>query len=287
MEFDTVSASKYSLPELVNLLNRGFEDYVVPIRFSADMFANMLRKDGIDLNDSRVLIADDQACGIALIACRPTRRTSRVAAMGIAKEMRAQRAGTWFMDRLIKDGLQRDDCELVLEVIEQNEPAVRLYRNAGFESIRRLVGFICKNKEAHEKSNLYEIEMAEMEYLLSQHGLSDLPWQLSGESIARMSPPPHAFRKGQAYAVVSNLRSEHVVIWSLLVEQKARGHGLGTDMLKTLMASYAGKTWHVPAIFPEEFSKVFERAGFEKEALSQWQMKLKLQPPNRHASGVS
>ena len=276
MDFETVPASNYAMPELVNLLNRGFEDYVVPIHFNADMFTNMLRKDGIDLADSRVLIADDEACGIALIACRRARRTNRVAAMGIARETRSQGAGTWFMDRLIKDAHQRGDCEMVLEVIEQNEPAVRLYRKSGFESVRRLVGFICKGGEQREKSHLYEIELAEMEYLLLHHGLADLPWQLSGASLTRMTPAPHAFRKGQAYVVVSNPGSEHVVIWSVLVEKSARGNGLGTDILKTLVANYAGKTWHVPAIFPEEFSKVFERAGFEKETLSQWQMKLSL-----------
>jgi hypothetical protein len=32
----------------------------------------------------------------------------------------------------------------------------------------------------------------------------------------------------------------------------------------------------MPAILPEEFGKVFERAGFEREELSQWQMKLDL-----------
>jgi hypothetical protein len=47
-------------------------------------------------------------------------------------------------------------------------------------------------------------------------------------------------------------------------------------MLKRIIANYAGKTWHVPALCPEEFGKVFERAGFEKEKLSQWQMKLEL-----------
>jgi hypothetical protein len=47
-------------------------------------------------------------------------------------------------------------------------------------------------------------------------------------------------------------------------------------MLKSLIANHAAKTWHVPAVFPEEFEKVFERAGFEKEKLSQWQMKLTL-----------
>ena len=113
--------------------------------------------------------------------------------------------------------------------------------------------------------------------LISRYGLPDLPWQLSGESLMQMNPPPQAYRSGQAYIVLSNPEAEHVVIWSLLVEPQARGHGLASEMLKRVLAIYAGKTWHVPALCPEELGKVFERAGFEKETLSQWQMKRDLQ----------
>ena len=88
MDFDTAPASNYPLPDLVQILNRGFEDYFVPIQFNTTTFLNMLRKDGIDLTASRVLIADDQPCGIALIARRGW--TSRLAAMGIAKEIARQ-----------------------------------------------------------------------------------------------------------------------------------------------------------------------------------------------------
>ncbi|HSB02657.1 MAG TPA: GNAT family N-acetyltransferase, partial [Anaerolineales bacterium] len=183
-------------------------------------------------------------------------------------------AGSWFMEVLIREARQRNDREMVLEVIEQNEPAVKLYRKYGFQAIRRLIGLIRKDAEEKGESALYKIDLREMGRLVSQQGLPDLPWQLSGESIAQMNPPACAYRKGQAYVVVSNIEAEHVVIWSLLVEQEARGEGFGTDILKGMIANYAGRTWHVPAIFPEEFGKVFERAGFEREELSQWQMKL-------------
>jgi hypothetical protein len=76
--------------------------------------------------------------------------------------------------------------------------------------------------------------------------------------------------------VVSNPHAEHVVIWSLLVEAQARGQQLSIDLLKSLIAHHPGQTWHVPAIFPEEFGKIFDRAGFEKEELTQWQMRLVL-----------
>ncbi len=282
MEFGTVPASNYSLSELIPLLNRGFEGYVIPIHFTMDMFANMLRKDGIDLAESRVLLADDQACGVALIAPRRSIHTSRVAAMGIARETRGKGAGSWLMKRLVEDAHKRGDREIVLEVIEHNEPAVRLYQNYGFVSMRRLVGFTRSasdrgkpDKENGEKP-LHNVDLQEMGRLISRHGLPDLPWQLSGESISQANPQLHAFREGPAYVVISNPEAEHVVIWSLLVEPEARGRGLGAKLLQRVTALHAGKAWHVPAILPEELGPVFERAGFEKENLTQWQMKLSL-----------
>ena len=274
MDFDAVPASNYPLPDLVQFLNQGFESYFVPIQFDMVMFLNMLRKDGIDLTVSRVLLIEDQPSGIALIARRGW--TSRLAAMGIAKERRGKGAGSWFMEQLIKEACQRGEREMWLEVIEQNEPAVKLYQKSGFQSVRRLIGLIRKDAAEKELEPLQEIDLREIGRLISQHGLSDLPWQLSGESIAQMNPPARAYRKGPAYIAISNPEAERVVIWSLLVEEVARGNGLGTDMLRSIIANYRGKSWHVPAIFPEEFENVFVNAGFEREKLSQWQMKLNL-----------
>ena len=180
------------------------------------------------------------------------------------------------MDQLIHEAQQRGDHEMVLEVIEQNEPAVKLYRKSGFQNIRRLIGLIRNNAKESGRSELHEVDLREMGKLISQYGLSDLPWQFSGESIAQMNPPARAYCKGQAYVVVSNLDAEHVVIWSLLVEPEARGYGKGIDILKNVIANHADKTWHVPAILPEELGKFFQRVNFEREELSQWQMKLAL-----------
>jgi len=274
MDLDTLAASNYPLPDLVKFLNEGFKEYFIPIQIQIIDFLTMLRKDGIDLTASRVLITDDQPCGIALIARRGW--TSRLAAMGIAKERRGKGAGSWFMEQLIEEARQRGEREMSLEVIEQNAPAVKLYQKSGFQTVQRLIGLIRKNAKEKEMESLQEIDLREMGCLISQHGLSDLPWQLSGESIAQMNPPARAYRNGQTYAAISNPDAEHVVIWSLLVEAGARGNGLGSHMVKSLIANHRGKTWHVPALFPEEFENVFVRAGFEREKLSQWQMKLAL-----------
>lgn len=271
MNFETAPASNYLLPELVTILNRGFEEYFVPVQFNLTTFTNMLRRDGIDLAASQVLIADGQPCGVALLARRGW--TVRLAAMGVAREMRGRGAGSWFLEKLIKESGERGEREMVLEVIEQNEPAVHLYRKHGFEPIRRLIGCVRTNADESGDLDLQEIDLREMGRLVSCYGLPDLPWQLSGESIAQMSPPAGAYRSGPACIAISNPEIDQVVIWSLLVEEHARGEGLGARMLKSMMAHYPGKRWHVPAVLPEELWNVFERAGFEKENLSQWQMK--------------
>jgi len=285
MEFDLKPASDYPIPDLVTWLNQGFENYFVPIHFNGSQFLTMVRKDGLDLTSSRVLLTDGTPSGVALIARRGW--TSRLAAMGISIEMRGKGAGTWFMKELIREACERGEHEMVLEVIEQNEPAVALYKKSGFEVVRRLVGFERSAKSTDFAAEvgstgvlredfglLQEIDIRTASSLVAYFGLSDLPWQLSGESIAQTNPPACAYKNGPAYAVVSNPDAEHVVVWTVLVEPEARGKNLGVQMLKNVIAAHPGKTWHVPAILPEEFTKLFERAGFEKEKLSQWQMRL-------------
>ncbi|HZM20930.1 MAG TPA: GNAT family N-acetyltransferase, partial [Anaerolineales bacterium] len=129
MKLDLNPASNYPLPDLTDFLNLSFENYVVPIQFNVSQFVTLLRKDSIDLDSSRVLLIDEEPSGIALIARRGW--TSRLAAMGIFRQMRGKGAGSWFMERLVQEAHQRNDHEIVLEVIEQNESAVKLYQKLG------------------------------------------------------------------------------------------------------------------------------------------------------------
>ncbi|MBK9924913.1 MAG: GNAT family N-acetyltransferase [Anaerolineales bacterium] len=272
MNLDIRAASDYPMADLLYDLNLAFEGYLVPVRFSLQQFQTMLHRDSIDLPSSRILLANDRPVGIALIARRGW--SSRLAAMGIAKEMRGQRAGTWFMEQLIQESLERGEREMTLEVIEQNTAAVRLYKNMGFRIVRRLVGLVHEEKHSQPRVKLQEIDPREMGQLVMQYGLPDLPWQLSGETVAVLHPPACAYKNENAYIAISNPCASDVVIHSLLVEPRARGKGLALDILTHVMAKHPGRKWHVPAICPEEFGGMFERAGFQREAISQWQMRL-------------
>lgn len=275
MNLDTRPASDYPTPDLVQLLNLSFEGYVVPVHFEHTQFQTMLRKDNVDLEASRILLADDKPTGIALIARRGW--SSRLAAMGLAKEMRGKKAGTWLMENLIREARERGDRRMSLEVIERNEAGVRLYKRHGFQVVRRLVSFVYQDAKQDAKDGLQELDLREMGRLVSLYGLPDLPWQLSGETLALLTPPARAYETGEGACIaLSNPEAEHVVIWSLLVEPEARGKGRAVELLKTVMANRPGRTWHVPALLPEELGFIYERAGFQREELSQFQMELGL-----------
>ena len=267
-------ASDYTIPQLADLLTRGFEGYYIPIDVTESVLLSMLRRDGVSLEDSRVILSKGEPVGAALVARRGW--TSRIDAMGLVTGARNRGIGTWAMKRLIEEARERGDREMILEVIEQNRAGVRLYEKVHFQVVRRLVGFKIERPRVHVEAELEEVDIRELAQLVTSFGLKDLPWQLSGETLAHHTPPARAYRLDDAYCLVGNLNPEDVVIWSALVLPQARGQLRGARLVQALFANNPGKIWHVPALCPEEVGFVFEKAGMQRERLSQLQMRLRL-----------
>lgn len=267
-------ASEFPLSQLADLMTRSFEGYFVPINITESALLTMLKRDSIDLTSSRVMMNNDEPAGIALIARRGW--TSRLAAMGVLSQARNQSLGTQTMQKLIEEAKERQDKEMILEVIEQNTAGVRLYEKVGFKKVRRLVGYKLENPQVESNEELKEIDIRELARLVTYHGLKDLPWQLSGTSIMQHTPPSRAFKINDAYCLISNPDANDIVIWSVLVKSRSRGAGLSNVLIKTLFKKFQNKIWHVPAIFPEEMSFIFEQVGMQRENISQWQMSLNL-----------
>jgi hypothetical protein len=55
----------FSIPETATLLTRGFEGYLVLIQIDDFALQTMIRRDGVDLAESRVLLKDDEPVGVA------------------------------------------------------------------------------------------------------------------------------------------------------------------------------------------------------------------------------
>ncbi len=274
MKTDLHPLLDHGLQESVDLMNRGFSDYFIHIELTLPIFLNMVRVDGIDIGHSRVIYVDGEAAGVALIARRGW--TSRLAAMCLAPASRGRGAGRAAMDLLLTEALRRGDHSMVLEVIEHNAPGVRLYESCGFKTRRRLLsyeGMFPKNETALP---LQPVDIQEAAHWVTIHGLEDLPWQLSGESLVQSGPPSSAWGLDRACIVLSNTDAEQVAIRSLIVLPDARGQGQAARLVEAVLSNYPNRKWVIPALCPEEAGGLFERIGFERGSLSQLQMRLDL-----------
>jgi len=240
------------------------------------MFLNMVRTESIDLSSCRVIHVEAEAAGVALIARRGW--TSRLAAMCLGPAARGRGAGRAAMEMLLQEASARGERGMVLEVIESNAPGVRLYQACGFRTERRLLSFQGRFPTLNQTADLQEIDIREAARTVARYGLDDLPWQLAGESLAQSGPPGKAFRLDRACIVISSPAAEQVAIRSVIVEPEARRQGQATRLIQSVLAKYSQKNWLVSALCPEEIGGLFEKAGFQRDSLSQLQMRIELTP---------
>jgi GNAT superfamily N-acetyltransferase/predicted GNAT family acetyltransferase len=275
MAFHVENLVQVSTADLAVLFNRAFTGYIGgSVTFDAPMKAMFLARENIDLTQSLVLVEGGERLGFALIARQGW--TSRLAGMGIVPEAQEKRAGTWFMGQIMDAARQRGDHTMVLEAFEQNTRAVKLYERHHFRIVRRLYGFTADTLTADVSVEPREIDIYEAAKLIIQHGTGDLPWQVSGTAIARMTPPNRAYELDHTYIVISDPSRDTIVIRALLVHPMFERQGQATKLLKGLAALYPDKKWVVSPVCPQEYAMFFEKSGFSKNDLNQVQMEAML-----------
>jgi GNAT superfamily N-acetyltransferase len=262
----------FGIDRSAQVLSRAFEDYVVRIPFNAAMLLNLIRADSVDLSVSRIVVRDGDAVAAALIARRGW--TCRLAAMGIVPEARRTGLGRSLVLQLIDEARTRGDRTMILEVMEQNTAAVQLYRACEFETIRRLVGFAGPPPPNDDvPADLTEVDLREVADVVTRYGLRDLPWQLSGESIAQLAPPAVGYRLNGAWIALTDPAQPVVAVRALIAEPTAQNPGREADLLRAVIAKYPGKTeWRFNPVWPEELADILAPIGLPRTALTQFQM---------------
>ena len=130
-------ASRFSHAELAEIFTAGYEGYFMPFsrRRGGVRFMSTIWDD--DLDASRVALVDGEPAGICKLAVRGDR--GWIGGVGVIPVRTAGRAiGEELMRGGIDVARERGLRELWLEVLVQNEPAIRLYEKLGFEHVREL-----------------------------------------------------------------------------------------------------------------------------------------------------
>ena len=129
-------ASRFTHAELAEIFNAGYEGYYTPFSVDEEAFRFMSTIWDDDLEASRVALVEGTPAGICKLAIRGD--LGWIAGIGIAPAQRGHGVGQELMRVVLDVARERGLNEVWLEVLVQNEPAIRLYEKLGFERVRNL-----------------------------------------------------------------------------------------------------------------------------------------------------
>ena len=163
-----VPADTLGLEQLAAVFNAGYEGYFVPMHVDAATLAPMLVLWDVDLSRSRVAVRDGEPIGIVNLGVRGDH--GWIGGLGVVPAERRHGVGR----ALMEDVLAGAPARVTLEVLEQNEPAIRLYEQLGFTRTRVLEIW----------SLTAELPAAEARSTEARSlGQADLPWQRADASL--------------------------------------------------------------------------------------------------------
>lgn len=263
--------------EVADAVTRSFEGYLVPLRFTPEAYERRFRGEDLDPYASHLYLRAGLLTGVMLVARRGW--TRRVSAMGFVPAARGQGLGRWALGEVIAAARSRGERAVVLEVIEQNSPAVALYHKVGFLSRRRLVGYRREPVPGAESPDtLLAMDPLDFARIAAREGEPDLPWMLAAETLAAAAPPAHAYRlEDRAFALIGDPAAERIALAALVVPRAHRRHGWGSRLLQALGAAFPGRPLFVSPIVPEDLAPgFFAKLGWERQGLSQLEMRLEI-----------
>lgn len=268
---ETLSASNFSLNQLSKIMASGFEGYFVPIIDDAQILAQRIRLEHIDLFDSLVILENNEPIGLAFIAKRGV--NSRLATMCLALSARDKGIGKIIMKKIIDEAKNRGEKQMILEVIQQNQAAVKLYQHVGFKITRQLFGYTKEFNalQGLDINRLKEIDLEHFKKILLIESDDDLSWQLDPLTLASLTSANKVFSFGESFALIQVIEQK-IILRAILTKENKRNNGLASTLISLIEEKFSGFESIIPAIAPENYDQFFVKNKFIKQNTSQFEM---------------
>lgn len=169
--------------------NKGFEGYMVPVTMSVQAFVNRMANEDLLPDKSVVGFMQGEPSGIIMTGIREIggKKIAWNGGTGIAPAYRGKGLSAAMMEEVFDIYKAEKAQAAVLEAIEENERAIKLYKKMGYETADQLL-YLNKHITLKEKSsyikNHFEIKKVYPEQLqsLSFYDI-DAAWQCQWQSI--------------------------------------------------------------------------------------------------------
>lgn len=161
MNLKILTLNEYSLINFVNLVNKVFEDYTVPVNWNVINFQLDARENSISLEDSFIFFKGEKPVGFIVNSIRRDR--ARIDAMGVVKEERGTGTASFILEHATNYLKWKGIKKILLEVITKDKRAYRFYEKHGFREKRKL--HLLVNKDLKTESIEYRAIKVEPRYV--------------------------------------------------------------------------------------------------------------------------
>jgi len=235
--------SACSFDDAVQAWNEGFQGYFVDMTLSLDRYLSRLQSEGLSPEFSLLALCEGKPVGFLLNGIR-TNAGPRVAwngGTGVSPQFRGRGVGKALMQATVDLYHELEIQIATLEAISENEPAISLYRQFGFEVVDGLVFFnhegqLDERAFGQPKSYRYTIEgvapysVGELEFYQNS-----APWQGHWQSLARQNGEAlvvsNAAGNAVGYALYKKKRDEQGRITEIALHQCEAIPGADTEAI--------------------------------------------------------
>ncbi len=186
------SLNDLSLREIVQLANQGFEDYLVPIKWTEMEFIRHLANGHVSPELSIVAYLQDKPIGFALTSIRHIegQKVAWNAGTGVIREWRDQGVGRRLMEKVLEVYQKENVVMATLEAFSANRRAIALYEKIGYRIEAKLLFYRLAHRQRFacrigKKDYLFHLrrgnarEVANLSFFRSW-----VPWQNQLPSLA-------------------------------------------------------------------------------------------------------
>lgn len=197
-------ADQYASAILSQLFTQAYADYVVPVQIDAAGLEAMVDLYDLDLHASRVGVLDNTPIALALLGVREAR--GWIGGMGVVPHLRGERIGLAVMQAVIESARRMALRSIDLEVITENQPAIRVYDALGFKRRRTLDIWLRGSDATFPMPPHLDVHTLDVSDCLA--AFDDLhsvvpPWQRDLPTLRRLAASLHALGAVEAGRVES------------------------------------------------------------------------------------
>jgi ribosomal protein S18 acetylase RimI-like enzyme len=234
--------------ELFETFLEAFRDYAIDISsYTQETFINRAIKNGIDFESSVGLFDGDRMVGYTLVGTDTWK--GRFSAYDIGTGMTKPHRGKGLARGMFEFALPRlrdiGVLTFVLEVLQENEPAIKAYEKAGFHVTREFDCFQLNWEKIEGEAGDTIVPLEKDDIGIFEGALDWHPsWEDSFASIKRVPDPLMiygAVRDGSPRGLIVFYPALNWIM-SIVVERAYRRKGIGTQLMRHLAAEIGGRT---------------------------------------------